>query len=142
MHFFLYVPIISIALVLIREKMKILLKVLHKIRFLVYNCIVRLFHKAEHIRSGHYGPDLKSRNLRIQTTYFFTWKRIEVVITSRTRNAVVRKGTWVRIPPLPSITNPRKSMIYAGFLFLFRNCFFITFFFSCVGLGRCFLIFD
>ena len=24
-----------------------------------------------------------------------------MVITSRTRNAVVRKGTWVRIPPLP-----------------------------------------
>ena len=30
-----------------------------------------------------------------------TWKRIEVVVTSRTRNAVVREGTWVRIPPLP-----------------------------------------
>ena len=28
-------------------------------------------------------------------------RRIEVVITSRTRNAVVRKGTWVRIPPSP-----------------------------------------
>ena len=24
-----------------------------------------------------------------------------MVITSRTRNAVVRKGSWVRIPPLP-----------------------------------------
>lgn len=31
----------------------------------------------------------------------YTWKRIEVVVTSCTRNAVVRKGTWVRIPPLP-----------------------------------------
>ena len=31
----------------------------------------------------------------------FVWKRIEVVVTSRTRNAVVREGTWVRIPPLP-----------------------------------------
>ena len=30
-----------------------------------------------------------------------SWKRIEVVVTSRTRNAVVREGTWVRIPPLP-----------------------------------------
>ena len=30
-----------------------------------------------------------------------TRKRIEVVITSLTRNQVVRKGTWVRIPPLP-----------------------------------------
>ena len=29
------------------------------------------------------------------------WKRIEVVITGLTRNQVVRKGSWVRIPPLP-----------------------------------------
>ena len=28
-------------------------------------------------------------------------RRIEVVITSRTRNAVVLRGTWVRIPPSP-----------------------------------------
>ena len=35
-----------------------------------------------------------------------TWKRIEVVVTSRTRNAVVREGTWVRIPPLP----PKKHL--------------------------------
>ena len=28
-------------------------------------------------------------------------RHIEVVITSRTRNAVVRKGTWVRIPLSP-----------------------------------------
>ena len=31
------------------------------------------------------------------------WKSIEVVVTSCTRNAVVRKGTWVRIPPLPPV---------------------------------------
>ena len=30
-----------------------------------------------------------------------TGRVIEVVITSRTRNAVVRKGTWVRIPHSP-----------------------------------------
>lgn len=29
------------------------------------------------------------------------WRSIEVVITGRTRNAVVRKGSWVRIPPPP-----------------------------------------
>lgn len=29
------------------------------------------------------------------------WRRIEVVVTSLTRNQVVRKGTWVRIPPSP-----------------------------------------
>ena len=37
------------------------------------------------------------------------WKRIEVVITSRTRNAVVLTGTWVRIPPLP----PRNEELFA-----------------------------
>ncbi len=30
-----------------------------------------------------------------------TWRRIEVVITSRTRNAVTLRGAWVRIPPSP-----------------------------------------
>ena len=29
------------------------------------------------------------------------WSSIEVVITSLTRNQVVRKGPWVRIPPAP-----------------------------------------
>ena len=35
------------------------------------------------------------------------WKGIEVVITSRTRNAVVLRGAWVRIPPFP--LRSRKS---------------------------------
>ena len=38
------------------------------------------------------------------------WRSIEVVITSRTRNAVVRKGTWVRIPPYPP-TKPVIAMV-------------------------------
>ena len=42
-----------------------------------------------------------------------------MVITSCTRNAVVRKGSWVRIPPLPPKTIPRKSRVYAGFLMPF-----------------------
>ena len=33
------------------------------------------------------------------------WKRIEVVITGLTRTQVVRKGSWVRIPPLPPNKN-------------------------------------
>ena len=51
------------------------------------------------------------RNVRISVILSFVraiaghesnkWRRIEVVITSRTRNAVVLRGTWVRIPPLP-----------------------------------------
>gem|GEM_PF-6152808 len=45
-----------------------------------------------------------------------------MVITSRTRNAVARKGTWVRIPPPPPTTNPRKSRVYAGFLMPFYWC--------------------
>ena len=36
-----------------------------------------------------------------------------------TRNRVVRKGTWVRIPPSPPTTIPRKSRVYAGFLMPF-----------------------
>ena len=45
-----------------------------------------------------------------------TRKRIEVVITGLTRNQVARKGSWVRIPPLP----PRSQQCerIAGF-FLF-----------------------
>lgn len=35
------------------------------------------------------------------------WSSIEVVITSLTRNQVVRKGPWVRIPPAP----PSKSSL-------------------------------
>ena len=41
---------------------------------------------------------------------------IEVVITSRTRNAVVRKGTWVRIPHSPPSKNP-VTMRVSGFFF-------------------------
>ena len=40
-----------------------------------------------------------------RTAVEHVWKRIEVVVTSRTRNAVVREGTWVRIPPLPPNKN-------------------------------------
>ena len=46
------------------------------------------------------------------------WKRIEVVITSRTRNAVVRKGTWVRIPPLPPKSPVAKR--FSGLFFFLR----------------------
>ena len=37
-----------------------------------------------------------------------------------TRNAVVRKGTWVRIPPLPSSKKP-ETMWFTGFL-IFYAC--------------------
>ena len=47
MYFFIYVSTISIVWELMREKTKILLKVLHKIRFIVYNCVIRLFLKTE-----------------------------------------------------------------------------------------------
>ena len=42
----------------------------------------------------------------------FFWKRIEVVITSLTRNQVVRKGTWVRITPLPLKKAAKKDVAY------------------------------
>ena len=56
-------------------------------------------------RSGHNGADSKSCDILPNHRNNFIWKRIEVVVTSRTRNAVVRKGTWVRIPPLPPNKN-------------------------------------
>ena len=34
------------------------------------------------------------------------WRRIEAVITGRTRNAFAREGTWVRIPPSPHKKKP------------------------------------
>ena len=34
------------------------------------------------------------------------WRRIEVVITGRTRNALALRGTWVRIPPTPLVCLP------------------------------------
>ena len=46
------------------------------------------------------------------------WKSIEVVITSRTRNAVYRKVPWVRIPPLPPHLQ-RKPLRRNGFLCTF-----------------------
>ena len=39
------------------------------------------------------------------------WRRIEVVITSLTRNQVVLRGSWVRIPPSPLfLTVPIKKI--------------------------------
>ena len=39
-----------------------------------------------------------------------------MVTTSLTRNQVVRKGTWVRIPPSPP-QNPWKPIVSKGFFF-------------------------
>ena len=45
------------------------------------------------------------------------WKRIEVVITGLTRNQLIRKGPWVRIPPLPPQIN--EAMIqFHSFVFI------------------------
>lgn len=41
----------------------------------------------------------------------FIWRVSEVVVTRRTRNAVVRKGTWVRIPHSP-LENSVCSIIH------------------------------
>ena len=42
-------------------------------------------------------------------------RRIEVVITGRTRNAFALTGTWVRIPPSPPKT---KCTLWSAFCFL------------------------
>ena len=52
----------------------------------------------------------------------FIWRRIEVVITGRTRNAFALWGTRVRIPPSPSYqgTNfDRKTAFHFGGLFFY-----------------------
>ena len=46
---------------------------------------------------------------------------IEVVVTSRTRNAVVRKGTWVRIPHSPPSKNPVTMRVSGFFFFCVRS---------------------
>lgn len=49
------------------------------------------------------------------------WRRIEVVVTSLTRNQVVRKGTWVRIPHSPPSKNPVTMRVSGFFLFCARS---------------------
>ena len=46
--------------------------------------------------------------------YICTWRRIEVVATSLTRNQVVRKGTWVRIPPSAPFDESARSWFVTG----------------------------
>ena len=78
-----------------------------------------------HMESCPSGRRSSTRNHVIcaKNWIFSKWRRIEAVITSSTRNRVVRKGTWVRIPPLPPKTIPRKSRVYAGFLMSFCGWF-------------------
>ena len=46
------------------------------------------------------------------------WRRIEVVITGRTRNALALRGTRVRIPPSPLFQKETQFALYSCFLFL------------------------
>ena len=47
-----------------------------------------------------------------------------MVVTSCTRNAVVRKGTWVRIPPLPPLGNNTNPDDKLEFVLFFSNEYF------------------
>ena len=64
----------------------------------------------------------------------YPWRRIEVVITSSTRNRVVLTGTWVRIPPSPPFRQIKRSSltIFTSARTFYRmNLFMITpFYFS------------
>ena len=51
----------------------------------------------------------------------FIWRVSEVVVTRRTRNAVVRKGTWVRIPHSPPSKNPVTMRVSGFFFFCARS---------------------
>ena len=44
-----------------------------------------------------------------------------MVVTSLTRNQVVRKGTWVRIPPSPPLKNPVTMRVPGFFFFCARS---------------------
>lgn len=60
------------------------------------------------------------RSILASVVYF----HIRLISTRRhkremTRNQVVLTGSWVRIPPAPPTTIPRKSRVYAGFLMSF-----------------------
>ena len=68
----------------------------------------------ERYRSGHNGTDSKSCDISQIPSNNSIWTGIEGVVTSRTRNAVVRKGTWVRIPPCPPKGGP-ESVCFQGF---------------------------
>ena len=60
----------------------------------------------------YYKSSMRSFSDAIPTV----WRRIEVVVTSLTRNQVVRKGTWVRIPPSPPTKFNPAAYPAAGFL--------------------------
>ena len=49
------------------------------------------------------------------------WRRIEVVITGRTRNALALRGTRVRIPPSPLFQKETQFALYLCFLFSFHT---------------------
>ena len=49
------------------------------------------------------------------------WRRIEVVITGRTRNALALRGTRVRIPPSPLFQKETQFALYSCFLFSFHT---------------------
>ena len=67
-------------------------------------------HSEENTEAGHNGL---TRNQHFQTELKIIWRRIEVVITRRTRNALGRNPSRVRISPSPP--NPSRKLL--GFLF-------------------------
>ena len=74
----------------------------------MFGLLIRYYNTKTILRSPSYcGIVVKS------------WRRIEVVITGRTRNALALTGLWVRIPPSPPECSVCKRFLpFAGF-FLF-----------------------
>ena len=66
----------------------------------------------ETYRSGRLTRRTASRHSHSGPTNINKWKRIEVVVTSRTRNAVDRKVTWVRISPFPPENAVRRNGVF------------------------------
>ena len=86
---------------------------------LAYPCLVMLNSNVKSCKKRRRVPAALDKRGHSDYNKIVVWKRIEVVATSRTRNAVVRKGTWVRIPPLPPALHVSfDTKLTCSFLFL------------------------
>ena len=78
-----------------------------------------------HIYNNHFSLANHAKyDILIKYLQKHIWRRIEVVITGRTRNALALRGTRVRIPPSPLIGT--GNTIYFIFVFLFLHFFAIS----------------
>lgn len=72
-----------------------------------------------HIYNNHFSLANHAKyDILIKYLQKHIWRRIEVVITGRTRNALALRGTRVRIPPSPLFKTETRFILYSCFFFL------------------------